>query len=98
MNSEKPVYSNEGLYMFLIEQYKSKQLIVAIEELSELQKELTKALRGKDNVENIIEEIADVEIMIEQVKLYFNINEEHVKKEKVRKLERLQERIFNDKL
>ena len=38
-----------------------KQTIMAFEEMSELQKELCKAARGKDNREAIAEEIADVE-------------------------------------
>ena len=41
------------------------QTVVAIEELSELQKELCKLLRGNcDNDEHIAEEIADVEIVL----------------------------------
>lgn len=36
------------------------QIIVAIEELAELQKELTKWIRGKGHICNIAEEIADV--------------------------------------
>lgn len=68
------------------------QIIVAIEELSELQKELTKHLRGKKNKEAIIEEIVDVEIMIEQLKIIFEIMDERlagtraVKIHKLRKL------------
>jgi hypothetical protein len=57
-----------------------KQKIVAIEELAELQKELTKDLRGKVNRE-IIEEITDVEIMLAQLKIiygrYFGNREFH---------------------
>ena len=47
------------------------QTVVAIEELSELQKELCKLLRGScDNDEHIAEEIADVEIVLcEMVKM-----------------------------
>ena len=36
------------------------QVIVAIEELSELQKELCKMQRGEKDVEHIAEEIADI--------------------------------------
>lgn len=45
------------------------QYTVAIEELSELIKELTKAIRGKVAYAHICEEIADVEIVLEQIKL-----------------------------
>ena len=50
---------------------KQMQMIVAVEELSELQKELTKNMRGKDNLDALAEEIVDVEIMIAQLKLMF---------------------------
>lgn len=49
------------------------QITMVFEEMSELQKELCKRLRGKDNADNIAEEIADVEIMLDQMKLLFNI-------------------------
>lgn len=73
-----------------IEKYGIKnQLIVAIEELSELQKTLCKFLRG--NVTNIEEEIADVEIMIIQLEEMFNYNK--IEKWKVDKIQRLEQRI-----
>lgn len=43
------------------------QIIVAVEELSELQKELCKYLRGEDVGEKLAEEMADVTIMLEQL-------------------------------
>ena len=43
------------------------QRVVAIEELSELQKELCKSLRGQTDMQHIAEEIADVQIMLEQM-------------------------------
>ena len=46
------------------------QSVVAAEELSELQKELCKSVRGEDNADAIAEEIADVQIMLEQLGLY----------------------------
>ena len=45
------------------------QSVVAAEELSELQKELCKSVRGEDNADAIAEEIADVQIMLEQMLL-----------------------------
>lgn len=59
----------------LLDKYGEKQLIIGIEELSELIKAITKALRGNFDIENITEEVADVFIIIEQLKLYFNIGE-----------------------
>lgn len=46
----------------------SQQLMV-IEEMSELTKEISKRFRGEDNIDHIAEEIADVEIMLDQLKL-----------------------------
>lgn len=65
------------------------QLIVAIEELSELQKELCKYFRGKPNLSHITEELADVMIMCETVKQFFNINENDIEKIISEKLERI---------
>lgn len=47
------------------------QIIIAIEELSELQKELCKLLRHESDGYHLMEEIADVEIVLEQLKLIF---------------------------
>lgn len=60
----------------LVETNGKKQLIVALEELSELQKEICKDLRGKTNIDHITEELADVMIMTEQLKIYYGISEE----------------------
>lgn len=54
------------------------QLVMAIEEMSELQKEMTKAIRGKQRISAIIEEVSDVQIMLEQIKLIFNISENEI--------------------
>ncbi|MBR4291644.1 MAG: hypothetical protein IKT52_13550 [Oscillospiraceae bacterium] len=52
------------------------QMIVAIEELSECQKEICKILRGGENFPHLAEEIADATIMLEQLRLIFNINDQ----------------------
>lgn len=52
------------------------QMIVAIEELSECQKEICKILRGGENFPHLAEEIADATIMLEQLRLIFNINDD----------------------
>ena len=49
------------------------QLIVAVEELSECQKEICKVLRGDGDLEHLAEEVADATIMLEQVRLMFDI-------------------------
>lgn len=60
-------------YIELISKYGCEhQVVIAIEELAELQKELTKFLRNNVDTNNLVSEIADVEIMLEQLKLMFN--------------------------
>ena len=48
---------------------------VAIEEMSEVIKEITKMLRGKLDREHMAEEIADATIMLEQLRQMLNIND-----------------------
>lgn len=50
------------------------QILMVFEEMSELQKELCKNWRGKDNAEQIAEEIADVEIVLAQLKMIYGIS------------------------
>lgn len=74
------------------------QFVVLMEECAELQKEASKAFRGNVNFEGFSEEIADVEIMIGQMKAIFDANSdgwfsEHVEVWKEKKLRRLAERI-----
>lgn len=71
-----------------------EQITMVFEEMSELQKELCKYLRGDDavTIANIAEEIADVEIMLDQMKLYFKCGAEVMDWRK-RKIERLQRRL-----
>lgn len=73
------------------------QLIIAMEECAELAQAVSKALRSKENtVENkthLAEEIADVLIMIENIKLIFNISDEGIQDWICLKQKRLKERI-----
>lgn len=68
------------------------QVIVAIEEMAELQKELTKWLRGKRNPAGLLEEMADVSIMLNQLELIFGDPVE----EEIAKLERLEGMVQGD--
>ena len=63
---------DKNLYREAVETFGTPpQIIIAVEECSELIKELSKTLRGKNNVDSISEEIADVQIMLEQLKIIF---------------------------
>ena len=52
------------------------QVLIAIEEMSELTKELCKYFRRYDRKKEIIEEVADAQIMLEQLIELFGINNE----------------------
>lgn len=68
------------------------QRMVAIEEMSELIKELCKLQRDQTTMDRLVDEITDVEIMIEQLKMMFDV-EETVRKRKSDKLSRLYKRM-----
>ena len=51
------------------------QSIVALEELSEAQKEICKLLREEGNLEHLAEEVADAAIMLEQLCVMFEIDD-----------------------
>lgn len=76
---------------------KEGQLVVALEELSECQKEICKVMRGDGNLEHLAEEIADATIMLEQVRLIFDLNE-MVSREVDRKIQRLDDRLKKEVL
>lgn len=65
------------------------QLVVALEELSECQKEICKILRGNGNLEHLAEEVADATIMLEQLQMIFALNDTVCRKmdEKILRLE-----------
>ena len=82
-----------NIYKAAVDKWGPKlQMIVAIEEMAELTKEITKVLRDPNDgavISNIREEIADVEIMLGQRKTMYGMA--HF--EKFRKIQRLKRRI-----
>lgn len=68
------------------------QMIVCAEKLSELIQAVSKALRGTPNPDNIAEEMADVEIVLEQLGMIF-CNADQVHEWKKKKLSRLARRV-----
>lgn len=69
------------------------QMLMVIEEMSELTKEILKNInRRKDNISEIIEETADVEIMLEQLKANYKIEQEVIEY-KQKKLLQIEERL-----
>lgn len=90
--------SKETMYKAINTYGVENQMIKTVEELSELSQALCKILTSKftdDNseiFENIFEEIADVEIMLEQCKIMFQCDKE-VSAWKNKKIERLERRL-----
>ncbi len=80
-----------NLYIKASEKWgENAQIIVAIEELSELSVQLAKILNGKnDGYDNLIDELADVRIMVEQIELNFGVSSivENRMEEKLNRLE-----------
>lgn len=66
---------------------------VAIEEMSELTKEICKDFRGKGNREHILEEIVDVSIMLEQLQIMYDISSSEMLRAVESKVKRLEERL-----
>lgn len=83
MNSGKPkrvTYTSQSVYIGklkeVIEHYgKDAQIEKTIEELNELKE----ALYDGSPVSHIAEEIADVQIMIDQLKVIFNISDDQIR-------------------
>lgn len=71
-------------------------LIIAMEELSELQKEISKELRGKGDKVNVLEELADVQIVIYYVKKILGISNEDIEKAISVKIDRLASIIYKE--
>lgn len=68
-------------------------LVIAMEELSELGQQISKVLRGKSNKDHLIEEIADVTIALQYIKQICNISETELNKAMQYKIKRLDDTI-----
>lgn len=71
---------------------KQSQLRMAIEEMSELTKEICKYFRKQTTIDDIASEIADVSIMLEQLVMIFDC-EFDVRYHLIRKTDRLKDRL-----
>lgn len=94
MNELKP----RGIYREALNKWGAEaQTLMVFEEMSELQKELCKHARGKNNREAIAEEIADVQIMLEQMMILHDC-EDLVEVQKFKKTHRLNVRLEQEGL
>ncbi|MBQ9460128.1 MAG: hypothetical protein IJU66_09385 [Oscillospiraceae bacterium] len=81
------------IYERAIEKYGAEaQERMLFEEMAELQNALMKYHRDRDTVDHVAEEIADATIMLEQARLFLDVND-LVKDEMRKKCERLRERL-----
>lgn len=87
-------YDQARILNQLVDKFQEKQINICIEEMSELTKALCKHNRGKTDIENIKEEIADVHIMLMQMLMLFNIDEEEFLKIVDYKINRTKERLL----
>ena len=92
------IINNNGVIRQVIDQNGHKmQSVIAIEEMSELTKELSKMIRNKGNHNHLVEELADVMICLMQVREMYNIKDNELQNMINYKLERLKERLKNGK-
>jgi NTP pyrophosphatase (non-canonical NTP hydrolase) len=81
-------------YKKAIKTYGEKaQKLMAIEEMSELTKEICKDFRGQLDRKHLIEEMADVTITIYQLLMMYEISDKEIQQMCERKMERLKERL-----
>ena len=72
---------------------KDAQLWMVIEEMSELSKEICKFKRGKDNFLEIADEMADVYIMLEQLKRLCAVPQDLIQQRIDFKFDKLRKRL-----
>lgn len=94
IDSKKEIVNNMIDASAEIEQIRGlRNLIIAMEELSELQQAISKILRGKGDKLNVMEELVDVEVIMETVKNTMGITEQELDKMRYIKLKRLEDKI-----
>jgi|GEM_PF-5887723 len=79
---------NESMYDTRI------QRVICMEEMAELQKEISKNLRGKQNREELIKEMADVYICLENLKHIFEVDDEEFENKIREKVDRNAENAY----
>lgn len=87
----------EAVHKILITKFgPRKRINKTISEMSELGTELKDNLNGANNLEDITEEIADVENMLDDMKILFKIDQSRINDIKSDKLKRTLKRIQYD--
>ena len=73
-------------------------LIIGMEELSELQKEISKLIRNKEDKIAILEEMADVSVILEELKYICNIDDQLIEDAIQVKLNKASDNLKNSNL
>lgn len=75
----------------------TEELVVIMEELAELSQQISKKIRGKEDKMHLLEEIADVYICLEELKILEHFTDEEIQIAKSVKLNRLRDALGNQK-
>lgn len=97
MQIKKPETFDDKVKLLLNSKSNTENKAIIIEELSELQKEVTKDIRKKFNKEHLLEEMADVVIVLHMAKEIYNISESELDKVINKKMERNLSRLLTVK-
>ena len=97
MQIKKPETFDDKVKLLLNSKSNTENKAIIIEELSELQKEVTKYIRKKFNRDNFLEEMADVVIVLHMAKEIYNISESELDKVINKKMERNLSRLLTVK-
>lgn len=90
-------YDNDTLLRAIMQHGGKTQILVAVEEMSELQKELLKNInRGEDNINHILEEMADVYITLRQLMMIYRFNIDDLNNVASEKQNRLRGRLYEE--
>ena len=81
------------LYAAINHYGKPAQTLQFFEEVAEFEKEICKNNRGFDNKDELAEEFADLQIMLDQIKIMYDIKDSQIEMIMQEKLERLKKRI-----
>lgn len=97
MQIKKTITFDDKVKLLLNSKSSTENKAIIIEELSELQKEITKDIRKKLNKEHLLEEMADVVIVLHMAKEIYNISESELDKVINKKMERNLSRLLTVK-
>lgn len=93
--STHDVHELESLYLRIADEIPedkdSQPMVIAMEECGELSQAIAKGIRGKADVVNLAEEIADVQVIIDYVKIKWNLSDDDIKIIRALKLEQLED-------